>query len=60
MQVHGLLLADNGSAMYVTGAPDPRWDDDQLRALGRITTADFEVVDASGLQVSPASGAVRP
>lgn len=60
MQVHGLLLADNGSSMYVSGAPDERWDDDQLRTLGRITAADFEVVDASGLQVSGDSGATRP
>lgn len=58
MQVHGVLLADNGSAMYISGAPDPRWDNDALRSLGAITAADFEVVDASSLQLDPNSGAI--
>ena len=34
---YGMILADNGSAYYVSGAPDPRWDDDDLHELGRIT-----------------------
>ena len=46
---YGMILADNGSPWYVTGAPDGRWDDDDLHALGRITGADLEVVDASGI-----------
>lgn len=49
LQRYGMLLADNGSAWYITGAPDSRWDDDDLHALGRITGADLEVVDGSGL-----------
>lgn len=52
LQRYGMILADNGSPWYVTGAPDPRWDDDELHDLGQITGADFEVVDTSGL-VSP-------
>ena len=48
LQRYGMLLADNGSAWYITGAPDSRWDDDDLHALGRITGADLEVVDTSG------------
>jgi hypothetical protein len=44
---YGMILADNGSPWYVTGAPDPRWDDDQLHAFGQLTGADFEVVDTS-------------
>lgn len=56
MQVHGILLADNGSSMYLSGAPDDRWDNDQLRALGQITAADFEVVDASSLRRGADSG----
>lgn len=48
LQQYGMLLADNGSAWYITGAPDSRWDDDELHGLGGISGADFEVVDTSG------------
>jgi hypothetical protein len=44
MKRYGLILADNGSPWYVSGAPDPRWDNDQLHALDRLTGRDFEVV----------------
>jgi hypothetical protein len=44
MQEYGLIVADNGSDWYVTGAPHPRWDNDQLRQLGRLRGSDFEVV----------------
>jgi hypothetical protein len=44
MKRYGLMLADNGSPWYVGGAPDPRWDNDQLHALDRLTGRDFEVV----------------
>jgi hypothetical protein len=45
---HGMLLADNGSPWYITGAPDSRWDDDELHGLGGISGADFEVVNTTG------------
>jgi hypothetical protein len=48
LQRYGMLLADNGSAWYITGAPHNGWDDDELHDLGQITGADFEVVDTSG------------
>jgi hypothetical protein len=44
MKRYGLMLADNGSPWYVTGAPHPRWDNDQLHALDRLSGRDFEVV----------------
>jgi hypothetical protein len=47
---YGMILADNGSAWYVSGAPNPGWDDDDLHALGRITGRDFEVVDTRSLR----------
>ena len=47
---YGMILADNGSSLYVTGAPDPRWDNDDLHSLDRVTGADFEVVDTRGLR----------
>jgi hypothetical protein len=46
---YGMLVADNGSSWYVTGAPDPRWSNDQLRTIGRAKGSDFEVVDTSSL-----------
>jgi hypothetical protein len=47
---YGMILADNGSPWYVTGAPHARWDDDALHTLHRITGRDFEVVDTSSLR----------
>jgi hypothetical protein len=44
MKTYGMLLADNGSAWYVSGAPDPRWSDDELSALRTVHASDFEVV----------------
>jgi hypothetical protein len=49
LRTYGMLLADNGSSWYITGAPDSRWNDDDLHRLGGITGADFEAVDTSGL-----------
>jgi hypothetical protein len=49
MKTYGMLLADNGSSWYVSGAPDRRWSNDALHALGRLHGSDFEVVDTSGL-----------
>jgi hypothetical protein len=46
MKTYGLLLADNGSPWYVSGAPSPKWDNDQLHALDRLSGRDFEVVVA--------------
>ena len=45
---YGMLLSDNGSAWYITGAPDARWNDDELHVMNTITGADFEAVDTSG------------
>jgi len=47
---YGMVLADNGSPLYVSGAPDPRWNDEQLHQLARLSGADFEVVDTSRLR----------
>ena len=59
MQKHGMILADNGSPMFVSGVPDDRWDNDTLALLGEITADDFEAVDVSSLIVDPDSGQVR-
>jgi len=49
LKTYGMILADNGSNWYISGAPDPRWSNDALHALGAITGSDFEVVDSSSL-----------
>jgi len=50
MKTYGMILADNGSNWYVSGAPDPHWSNDDLHALGALTGVDFEVVDTSRLR----------
>jgi hypothetical protein len=44
LQQYGLIMADNGSNMFISGAPDDRWDNDDLHNLDQVTAADFEVV----------------
>jgi hypothetical protein len=44
MKKYGLILADIGSDMYVSGAPDDRWNNDDLSKLGKIKASDFEVI----------------
>ncbi len=50
---YGMILADNGSPWYVTGASDPHFDDDVMHELDVITGHDLEVVDTSGLVNGP-------
>jgi hypothetical protein len=59
MQKYGLIVADNGSAWYVSGAPDPGWDNDVLHKLDFIHGSDFEAVNEAGLMVDPNSGQAR-
>ncbi len=44
MKKYGLILADIGSNLYITGAPDERWNNDDLHLLGNVHGSDFEVV----------------
>lgn len=60
MKVYGIILADNGSNWFISGAPDERWDNDALRALSRVKGHDFEAVDVSSLKVGPDSGQTQP
>ncbi len=50
LKEYGMILADNGSNWYVSGAPHPKWSNDQLHALHRVPGSAFEVVDASSLR----------
>ena len=56
LKKYGMILADNGSAWYISGAPDPGWDNDILRELRQVTGSEFEAVDASSLMLDPDSG----
>jgi len=53
LKQYGMILADNGSAYYITGAPDPRWNDDDLHKLQGITGSMFEVVNTTGFVNGP-------
>ena len=55
-----MLLADNGSDWFVTGTPDSRWNNDNLRQLRSVVGSNLEFVDASSLMVHPDSGQVAP
>jgi hypothetical protein len=60
LQQYGMIMADNGSNMYLSGAPDDRWDNDDLHNLGQLTASDFEVVQMNTIymQANLPSGAV--
>jgi len=45
LQQYGMIMADNGSNMFISGAPDNRWDNNDLHNFTTLTTSDFEVVD---------------
>lgn len=44
LKKYGMLMADNGGNWFVSGAPDSRWNNDELVWLGYLTAGDFEVV----------------
>ncbi|MCZ4495369.1 MAG: hypothetical protein JWP53_4300 [Conexibacter sp.] len=46
---YGVIVADNGSDWYITGAPDPRWNDDDLHTLGQVPGSAFEAVQSGRL-----------
>jgi hypothetical protein len=52
LKKYGMIMADNGSSMYISGAPDDRWNNDDLHNLGNLTAADFEVVQMSPVYAS--------
>jgi hypothetical protein len=43
---YGLIVADNGSSWFITGAPDPRWNDEDLEQLKRVPGSEFEAVES--------------
>ncbi|HRM00478.1 MAG TPA: hypothetical protein PLE22_13655 [Acidovorax sp.] len=50
LKTHGMMVADNGSNWFLSGAPDERWNNDRLKSeLRQVTGRDFEVVRMDGL-----------
>jgi hypothetical protein len=59
LKKYGMMLADNGSSWFISGAPDERWDNDILRELKQLKGDDFEAVDVMPLMVDGISGQAR-
>lgn len=60
LKKYGMILADNGSAWFISGAPDEGWNNDDLADdFDRVTGSDFEAVDVSSLMVDPDSAQVQ-
>jgi hypothetical protein len=60
LKKYGLVVADNGSPWYIIGAPDKRWNDDDLHKLTALKGSDFEAVDIADWQMLADSGRVDP
>ena len=59
LKKYGMFLADNGGSWFLSGAPDPRWDDDELHQLTQLHGSDFEAVDESSLMIDSNSAKAR-
>jgi hypothetical protein len=60
LKTYGMFLADNGSTWFLSGVPDDRWNNDELRQLQeRVHGSDFEAVDSSSLRLDPNSGQAK-
>lgn len=60
LKKYGMILADNGSAWYISGAPDERWNNDVLHELSTVPGSAFEAVNVSGWMVNPDSAQAAP
>ena len=49
LKKYGMIMADNGSNLYLSGEPDDRWDNNDLHALGQVKASDFEVIQMTPL-----------
>lgn len=59
LKFYGMFVADNGSNWFISGAPDERWNNDELHTLNQVHGSDFEAVNISSLMVDPNSGQAR-
>lgn len=49
LKKYGMILADNGGDWFITGAPDPRWNDEAINTLKKVKGKDLEVVEMKGI-----------
>ncbi len=59
LKKYGMILADNGSAWFISGAPDSRWNNNNLSTLSSVLGSNFEAVDDSIFLIDPDSGRAR-
>ncbi len=52
LKTYGMFVADNGGNWFLSGAPDSRWDDNELATLSGIKGSDFEVVQMGAVQTN--------
>jgi len=52
LKTYGMIVADNGGDWFISGAPDARWNDDEINALKTVPGSAFEVVEM-GTVVTP-------
>ena len=53
LKTYGMILADNGSGFYVSGAADARWNDGNINTMKQLRGSDFEVVQMNNVVVVP-------
>lgn len=58
LKKYGMILADIGSNLYLSGANDPKWNDSDLNGLKKVTANDFEVVQLGTVVTADPQGAV--
>ena len=62
LKKYGFIVADNGGDWFFSGAPDSRWNDDEINTLKRLKGGDFQAVlsvDANGKPIYPAGMGIR-
>jgi hypothetical protein len=59
LKKYGMMIADNGSAWYLSGEPDERWNNNDLSTMRNIPGSAFEAVDASSLMIDASSGQAK-
>jgi hypothetical protein len=59
LKTYGMILADNGSALFLSGVPDDRWNNNHLRELQDFTMDNFVAVNQCELRIDNNSGATR-
>jgi len=60
LKTYGMIVADNGSPWFISGAGSNYWDNDVLHEITQITGQDFQVVNESCLEISPSSAEADP